>query len=60
LCQGEIETLEHLATNCIIEIKNNTRMCVIQLLSEKGKEVSWMKKILKIRKEKKSNANSKK
>jgi len=46
LCQGEIETLEHLATNCIIEIKHNTR--IIQLLSEKGEEVSWMKKILRI------------
>jgi len=38
LCQGEIETLEHLAINYIIGIKNNTT--VIQLLDEKGEGVS--------------------
>jgi len=38
LCQGEIETLEHLAINYIIGIKSNTTM--IQLLDEKGEGVS--------------------
>jgi len=51
-CQKEVETLEHLATNCTKDTRNNKRMN--QILGEKGEGISWMKKILRLRKENKT------
>lgn len=45
--QKEIEILEYLITNCAENTKNNKR--INQILGEKG--ISWMKKILGLRKE---------
>jgi len=47
----EIETLENLATNCIVEIKSNTE--VIQLLDDKGEEVRKGWRILRAKEENK-------
>lgn len=42
----EVETLGHVITNCIVEIRNNTRMN--QVLKKKEEEISWkMKKVVK-------------
>lgn len=49
-CQNEAETLEHIAYNCVMETRDNTRM--YKILEEKGEGISWMKKINRIRKEK--------
>lgn len=48
-CQKEVETSECLATNCT----ENTRIIkrMNEILGEKGEGISWMKKILRLRKE---------
>jgi len=46
--EKEVETLEHLATSCTEDTRNNKR--ISQILREKEEGISWMKIILRLRK----------